>query len=295
LGRAVQRTPDISQPGNGQELVPPDQFINSVGYNEFCRTKLNDVFHSVGGTFAMPWGAGSIGIHRFPSNVPFDRDDLDRIRPHAAAVGHVLRARGEIAAHRRKSERLLSTLNAIGQAVIVVRGDGLIEEVNAAADVVLRRADALVVRDGRLLVRAHASGGALAERISEATSPSEPRASVLPIARGADIAPYLLTITPLAGRATPSAAMILFRDPDVEDSTLCDRLRSLYGLTPAEADIAVAVSRGLLPADIAQSRGVQPNTLKTQLRSLAAKMGVTRLSAIASLVTRLPSVGRSKL
>ena len=75
--------------------------------------------------------------------------------------------------------------------------------------------------------------------------------------RARDEPAYLVTVTPLAGRAGPSAALILFRDLAVADHSLIGRLRTLFNLTSAEAAVAIDVAHGLALPDIARNRGVR--------------------------------------
>jgi len=201
-----------------------------------------------------------------------------------------LRVRGEIAANQRRADRAVAALDGIGNAIIVVRSNGYVEKANCAADFVLRRGDGLLVRDGRLAAIAYDAARALAAQIAKATAACDPRAAAIRIKRKNDLPPYYLTIMPLTGRLKAPAAMILFCDPDTEDRTITDRVRALFGLTAAETSIALALSKGLMPPAIAENRGVRANTIKTQLRSLAAKMGCTRISEIAAMIASLPLI-----
>jgi DNA-binding CsgD family transcriptional regulator len=78
----------------------------------------------------------------------------------------------------------------------------------------------------------------------------------------------LLAITPLAAPKAPDAAII----------------RGLFDLTPAEAQVAIAVAEGLTLEEIATRRGVAVETVRTQVKSLFAKTGVGRQSQLASLL-----------
>jgi DNA-binding CsgD family transcriptional regulator len=87
--------------------------------------------------------------------------------------------------------------------------------------------------------------------------------------------------------------MLIFRDPDVNDLTLTDRLRTLFGLSRSEAAIAIDLSLGRSTGDILAKRGVRPSTLKTQLESLTGKMGCARQSEVAAMVASLPPITSS--
>lgn len=61
-------------------------------------------------------------------------------------------------------------------------------------------------------------------------------------------------------------------------------LMRTFGLTPAEADIAIRLAAGQSRADIAAARGVSAETLKVQLRSIYDKTGCRRESQLVRIV-----------
>jgi len=61
----------------------------------------------------------------------------------------------------------------------------------------------------------------------------------------------------------------------------------MHGLTAAEARLAEALLLGLTPIDIAEQRNVSMPTVRTQLRSLFAKTGVTGQAELVKLLGRL--------
>ena len=86
----------------------------------------------------------------------------------------------------------------------------------------------------------------------------------------------------------------LVRDEAGVGSEAAHFLRSLYGLTRAEAEIAVRIADGVGPAGIAGERGVSVATVRAQVKALAAKLGCARQSEIAALVRALPVVAQRR-
>lgn len=56
-----------------------------------------------------------------------------------------------------------------------------------------------------------------------------------------------------------------------------------WGLTPAEADVALFALKGLDAAEIARLRGAAPGTVRAQLAHVYAKAGVTSHSGLVAL------------
>lgn len=90
-----------------------------------------------------------------------------------------------------------------------------------------------------------------------------------------------LGIAPLsAGKpdATLEAAVVavFVSDPDAVLPALPDVLCQTYHLTRAEAQLTAALAQGLTLVEVAQQRGLSMNTVRTQLKSASAKVGVRR-------------------
>jgi DNA-binding CsgD family transcriptional regulator len=93
------------------------------------------------------------------------------------------------------------------------------------------------------------------------------------------------------GRALQDATAILF---------VCDPARPIdiplacmieaYGLTLAEARVAISASSGMTVAGMALGLGLSPNTVKTHLRRVFAKTGTNRLSELTRFIASVGAV-----
>ena len=63
-------------------------------------------------------------------------------------------------------------------------------------------------------------------------------------------------------------------------------MTTLFGLSSAEAAVAVRLASGDCPERIAQLREVSVVTVRNQLKSVAAKLGVRRQVELVSIVLR---------
>ena len=73
-------------------------------------------------------------------------------------------------------------------------------------------------------------------------------------------------------------------DPDTRSGPLAQRLRERFGLTNAEARLAVALCSGAAVSEYAEKSGVSLLTVRAHLRALFAK---TRCARQAELVVTL--------
>ena len=172
----------------------------------------------------------------------------------------------------------------------------------------IRDAAAMLAPDGRLL---HANRAA---RLLFATGPLVVRAGrltgVYPEVRGAfssllaDAAMKGSQVARLADRDGRQVIVAVTAERPSGESTyllavahgcvtgsrrLTENLRMLFDLTPAEAQIAVEIARGVGTAEIARERCVAPATVRAQIKLLFAKLGCASRGEVAALVTRVPS------
>ena len=278
---------------NVSETLSHKRYEGSRMYNDLVRRHGDDTYHCIGGTFVTDWGVGAVSIQRGKSGQAFTAQDVNLLEQEVASISRLLMVRGEIAAHKRQSDIARSVMDIVGIPAITVRRDLAIAHANLAAEDVLRERSGLYVEAGQLVAHMHSDRQSLALAVEMATAPFQPTSSTLTIRRfslldQSPLPPYRTTITPVPKLTGASHALILFRDPNAMDLSLIDRVRGLYRLTQAEAELAVALSTGLSLAQIASARAVRDSTIRSQVKSIASKMGCSRQSEIAVRVEKIP-------
>jgi DNA-binding CsgD family transcriptional regulator len=86
----------------------------------------------------------------------------------------------------------------------------------------------------------------------------------------------------------PIAAIVYVSDPMAGSRVQLHRLCEVFGLTSAEARVALSVTLGQSTVTTAHRFGISPNTVKTHLRHVFAK---TRTANQAQLAMLLTSIG----
>ena len=166
---------------------------------------------------------------------------------------------------------------------------GRIIETNPAGERILRRGDGLTMRDGRIAARRSFETAKLARLIADAAvaGPSIPSAGRMLVARDEGRPPYVVRVAP-AGGDLPMAILIVSAPGECRVSQ--GELAELYGLSPAESRIALALAQGKRLTELADQFGVQISTLRTQLSSILAKCGVERQSELVRLISSIPVI-----
>jgi DNA-binding CsgD family transcriptional regulator len=201
------------------------------------------------------------------------------------------------------------------------RIDGYLAMQHAAFDVLERLADGVVILDRRQRVafanaaaRRFASDGLL--RLQQAISTCSSahsqrladliRSALQGSAGGTMSLPHhadgrLLTIlvTSIRGKdlgrlsdagMKDAAVLVFVIDPANRRSIPLAQIMDAYGLTQAEARVALAASSGTTILETAQLLKLSPNTIKTHLRRVFAKTATGRQAELAGLMTAVGSV-----
>ncbi|MCA9514054.1 MAG: hypothetical protein KC635_03860, partial [Myxococcales bacterium] len=218
----------------GSDLVPNRELVRLPFYNDLCRPH---GLHDVVGTALIrtPEVEVTFGLMRSLDEVKNEQHVIDVARqmvaPLAAAWGIEL-TREAVEADRR------AALATGGMLTVWARRDGRVSLANAAAEALLARGDGLLVRDGALTCADHRD----AEALRTLLAGGHPGGSVA-VARPSGARPLvvLLASAPPAWGADLTVYLV---DPEQRAAPVGAVLEHAFGLTPAEARLAVALAEG---------------------------------------------------
>ncbi len=218
---------------------------------------------------------------------------LDLLAPHLyRAFDLARRAAGSAA-----GAPLQAVLATLPDAALVLSRDGRVLIANAAAEALLRTRS-LRLAEGRL-----SFGDAEADRRLHlalhriATADYRRLGGPFPVRGSAGQPPLMATVTPLTeavrsleamlpilGDSTPT--ILLRLQASVPAAATAAQLQAAYGLTRAEAALALDLANGHALQTIAQSRNTSPHTVRNQLKSVFEKTGVHRQAELVALLRR---------
>lgn len=278
----------IGRATNMSEFVSDDAYVASGFYQKMIRTHGDDTGRCLGLLKPLPRKRMlTIGIHRALRSENFTADNtagLDRLGPHLARIAEV---ESRFHALQVQSTTWSQALAIMPQPALVVSPAGMVLFANRAAEALLERGDGLVISGGRLDTASVADSKRLAACLGSALLRTGSRGGAVTIARGEDAPPYRLIALPLFV-AERSHALVLIDDPGRPRLHRADYLRALYGLTSAEAQVALLLSAGETAERIAEIRQVTVPTVKTLIQRIYRKTDVTKAVQLARLIENLP-------
>ena len=267
-------------------MVPDSAYEGSRIYNEWIRPMGDDTFRCLGGVVQHGEAIGHVGLHRGRTQRAFNAGEAAMVQGHVGHLGRMFDIRRKLDRAVHHGRALHATLDLLDHAVFTLEMDGLIVSSNRAADALLRRGDALLLRRRRIAARDPRDEARLQSALRAAAAREATQASALALRREKG-APYMVSIAAVWTGDRRQIVMIV-TDLHGRDASLADRVRALYGLTAAEADIVVGLSEGKALETVAQERAVALGTVRSQLKAIYLKMDVTRQSELVARVARLP-------
>ena len=225
-------------------------------------------------------------------------DMIARVVPHLRQYVRVRTALADAGALGRSVTELLGITRA---NVIQLDRRGRIVAANDGAQELLRRNDGLSDQDGELQAVTPKDNARLQTLLARALPPfGEQGASGSMLVRRSSLRPrFALHVKPVGNREVDDrsrqvAALVLIVDP-VERARIDPGLvESVFGLSPAEAEIAVLLAQGRTVRQIAAATGRGYSTVRTHLKHLFAKLGVSRQFEVAQLVLALSNLPASR-
>lgn len=237
-----------------------------------------------------------VSVQRATGREPYSDGELDIVGRLGQHIEKSLRLSMAVMESRLVAEGLAVALQRMGAGVFVLDSLGRVVFSNSAAERSL--GDGLELIDGRLRIEAMSACEAI-DNALVALAAGDARMSlaetspILVPRQRADrpLVLYMLPVTSVpieAGQLLGNARVIvLVMDSDAGSPPDPSLIRDIMGLTLGEARVASLVGTGLPPREVAARLGIAEETVRTVLKRVFEKVGVSRQSELTALLTRL--------
>ena len=223
-------------------------------------------------------------------------------------VPHLRRAldiHAEFSRLRMQQDALMKGLDRLVIGLILYDRNAHAVYINPTAKAIIRSHPALTLNDGELILNATDENENLHQTILD-TARVDPEDSwkqsvAIGITHPDVVAPLPLLVTPMhAHRLTSelsyegASAAVFLSDPNLQQPISVPNLVSVYGLSPSEAQVAISMANGHSIEEIANSSNHSVHTIRSQLKSIFRKTGVTRQSELIKLLLTGPFAHRRR-
>tara|TARA_R110000823_G_scaffold91174_9_gene201190 strand:- start:6937 stop:8115 length:1179 start_codon:yes stop_codon:yes gene_type:complete len=218
-------------------------------------------------------------------------------------AGHLPRAhklRQTLENRRLMRDAALQSLDSLTFGMIIIDETSKVVFCNQAAHSALENSSALSLRNAEMHCGLARSQKLLQQHIAMAIDSAQHGLDVhwTPVeldlpgngGRSTIICAYPLRLTRSADAQPQPACVLYLREPESEISDSLDNLIALFKLTPAEASVALAISRGESLEQIAATMAHSVATSRTLLKRVYAKTGTNRQNELARLLLSLTAL-----
>jgi DNA-binding CsgD family transcriptional regulator len=233
--------------------------------------------------------------HRWKDEPP-GADFLKLARAITPHLNNALRIRARLAHLEGLAKDLYAALDQADTGIVLFDERGCCAFINRAGKQLLDQQDGLLFFKNRLFAIHPQEGPVLEELV---------RRAVAGVREKKDLGAGTIRITRERGRSLhiriapfPSehslgrsqfAAIALIGDPDRAKKLPLETIRLVYGLTPAEARLALQLLQGKSISEAADENGVTKDTVRSQVKSIFLKTGTRRQGELICLLASLPT------
>jgi DNA-binding CsgD family transcriptional regulator len=274
----------------GEQTLNDRELIRTEFYNDFLRHQ--DRFYVCRVLTAQDESTTSeIVAIRSRRAGPFTSNEVALFEYLAPHLQYAVRIHNRIAGLESGLKAATGALDRFPTGIVAVDSDAKVILTNRAADAILQRGDGLLSRDGLRAANRQETAklrNAIAAVCTQRDSGILRPETVIRINRPSGLKPLEVLVCPLPSQSSlrngGAAAALLITDPE-EGATLDSRaLQQLFGLTPAEIRLCIALVKGKSVEEYALEAGISSNTARTHVKRIYAKTGVRRQSELVRLL-----------
>ena len=193
---------------------------------------------------------------------------------------------------KSRFDGVLGVLDRFHMGIFVLSPNGSVVVKNAEAERILETGDGLSLsRDGRLQSSDDTERANLKNIITRAISTAQAEDNraeqLMTIERSSDNDPYLVEVAPIRDHGEIESnfkgCIVFVIDPNKTDVVSTEGMQALYQLTGAESEICKLIAEGLETNDMADSKNITNETVRSHIKKILQKTGVNNRSQLVRL------------
>ena len=283
---AGMRNTFVNTACNASDLVPSSDYERSIFYNEWIRGMGDDTFYCCGSVMQTVHGHGIIGLHRGKTQKDFSKQALRQLDHQVGHLRRMFAIRGRIARGEERGDLLNEIFEAGRQPALLLGSTGALVVANAAGEASLSGGRVLRLRQGQVRPAVENDRHSYEHALAAASRRSDRSASDC-LLRDRDGGVVIASFVPVPGPSAKGAILLTLDEPRkrLSRDIVAAHLQQAYGLSAAEADIALRLADGQTIRDISDGRRSAVGTVRTQVKHILLKMDARRQADVVRMVT----------
>jgi DNA-binding CsgD family transcriptional regulator len=281
--------------GTLQSCIDTDIYRKSEIYNDYARPQ--NLFHQCSALLANKESyAAAISFMRPECEGAYGDEHVQFLTMLAPHMRQAFQLHNTLRSYEMSVSGLNSALNQSETAMFLLDGIGRVQHFNTAGYRLIIEGNALRVQDGLLRPRLPEDCPEFDRLVGLTCATGAGRGfcpgGVMLLHRRAG-RPLHCKLTPFySDRSfleTRPSAILFVSDPDRSPVSRGEALRSLYGLTPSEAELADLLLAGDTVATAAEKRQITEESARTQLKTILRKTDIHRQAELLRLMLNIPA------
>lgn len=287
-------------------IIPDRDELEKVYGDEYCNLiKSMNLYHLAGALlFKDEIRTAGIGLQRPESMGVWTKKEIENL---TLLVPHIQRAmtiQKEFLRLQTREQALRKGLDKLLMGFILFDKDLQAIYINPVAESILNYHPAIYLKNDKIYAYEQKHTAEIHSALATAVlSEANADLSEASISMGLKHPDYATTLPVMIssvqgilesfGMETSHAhAVICFSDPGMKHPIDADKLANAYTLTPAEAQVAIAIVNGVSREEIANMNSVAISTIKTQLKAIYRKIGINSQAELVKTLLTGPFVQR---
>lgn len=276
----------------GEQILNERELVRTEFYSGFLRPQ--NWFYCCGVLTAQDKSATSeitaIRSRRAGSFTSNEVAVFEYLAPHLQCA---VRIHNRIAGLESGLKAATAALDRFPTGIVAVNSDAKVILTNRSADAILKRGDGLMSRDGLRAANRQDTAKlrtAIAAVSTQRNSGIPKPEAVVHVCRPSGSRPLEVLVSPLPWHSSlrrgGATAALFITDPEAEAALDSRKLQELFGLTPAEIRVSIALVNGKSVAQYAHEAAISLNTARTHIKRIYSKTGVKRQSELVRLLLK---------
>lgn len=275
-----------------RDVLSKERFVRTDYYGAFARPNGMHSALMLGLTLNNE-NLATFNVMRPHTRNEFDKAELEMgelIRPHLSRAFCLTQRLSDL---QQTNRALGEFIDRSPHGLFLIDNSGVVQQANRAGEKMLREGNGLRLSEGHLGAQSGEVTRTLQKMIWRASEPGDGRVGgSMTIARPDHALPLSVIVAPVNREnaslfSTGPAAIVCVSDPDSDNAPPAEHLREMFGLTPAEARVALELLEGHDTRAIAQRLKLSFNTVRVHLARIMDKTHTTRQAELVRLMMRI--------